>query len=60
MPDLKLFPKGFDSLKRSVLLEIFVVEWTPRSLSGDADQQPDFTGIDIHVTNLRRARLYVT
>jgi hypothetical protein len=35
------------------------VHRTPRSLCRDADQQSDFTRIDVHVTNLRRARLYV-
>lgn len=60
IPDFKLFPKGFDSLQRGVLFEVFVVEWPSRSLSGNADQQSNFTRINVHVTNLRSARLYVT
>ena len=60
MPDFKLLSECLNSLERGVLLEVFIVERTPGSSSGAADQQSDFTGIDIHVTNLRRARLYVT
>src|SRR5688572_25100551 len=58
--DFKLFSKGLNRLERGVLFEVFVVQRAPRPLGSDADQQSNLTGIDVHVTNLRSARLYVT